>query len=102
MRKEVKLLRKEAKQMPGKKRFERLKKSVIDMDGDDAKAAANEAIAQNMDPIECIEKGLAKGMQVISDMFDDGEVYVPQIILSRRGSNSYNIPQYRIQRRLIV
>lgn len=68
--------------MSEKEIFERLKQSVIAMDADDAKAAANEAMAQNMDPIDCIEKGLAKGMQVISDMFDDGEVYVPQIIIS--------------------
>ena len=68
--------------MSEKEIYERLKQSVIDMDADAAKEAANNAIEQNMDPIACIEKGLSEGMMVISDMFDNAQVYVPQIILS--------------------
>ena len=68
--------------MSEKEIFERLKQSVIDMDADAAKAAANDAMAQNMDPIACIEKGLSEGMMVISDMFDNAQIYVPHIILS--------------------
>ena len=68
--------------MSEKEIFERLKQSVIEMDGDAAKATANEAMELNMDPIVCIEEGLSKGMMVISDMFDNAEIYVPQIILS--------------------
>ncbi len=68
--------------MSEKEMFERLKKSVIEMDEDDAKAAANDAIAQKMDPLACIEKGLSEGMKVISQKFDDAEIYVPQIILA--------------------
>ena len=62
--------------------LERLKKSVIEMDEEGAKAAAEDAVAENIDPITCIEKGLSEGMNVISDMFDRAEIYVPQIILS--------------------
>ncbi len=68
--------------MSEKEIFERLKQSVIDMDADAAKAAANDAMGQNMDPIACIEKGLSEGMMVISDMFDNAQIYVPHIILS--------------------
>lgn len=68
--------------MSEKEIYERLKQSVIDMDEDAAKAAANDAIAQKMDPLACIEKGLSEGMMVISDMFDNAQIYVPQIILS--------------------
>jgi len=68
--------------MSEKEIFERLKQSVIDMDADAAKAAANDAMAQKMDPLVCIEKGLSEGMMVISDMFDKAQIYVPQIILS--------------------
>ncbi len=62
--------------------FERLKNCVVEMDADGAKAAADEAIAQNIDPVQCIDNGLAEGMKVISDKFDKAEIYVPQIILS--------------------
>ncbi|MBC8442323.1 MAG: corrinoid protein [Deltaproteobacteria bacterium] len=68
--------------MSEKEIFERLKQSVIDMDADAAKAAANDAMGQNLDPIACIEKGLSEGMMVISDMFDNAQIYVPHIILS--------------------
>jgi trimethylamine corrinoid protein len=73
---------KEVKKMSEKEMFERLKKSVIEMDEEGAKAAANDAIAQKLDPLACIEGGLSAGMKVISDKFDDGDIYVPQIILS--------------------
>ncbi len=62
--------------------LERLKQSVIGMDAEGGKAAAEEAIAQEVDPLVCIEKGLAAGMKVVGDMFDRAEIYVPQIILS--------------------
>ena len=62
--------------------LERLKQSVIEMDEEEAKAAANDAIAQEADPLACIEEGLSEGMKVISDQFDNAEIYVPQIILS--------------------
>jgi len=68
--------------MSEKEIFERLKKCVIEMDEEDALAAANDAIAQNIDPLTCIEKGLSEGMMVISEKFDNAEIYVPQIILA--------------------
>jgi methanogenic corrinoid protein MtbC1 len=54
-----------------------LKKSVIEIDADEAVAAAKEALAQNLDPIACFENGLSKGMKEVSDMFDRAEVFVP-------------------------
>lgn len=68
--------------MSQKEILERLKKSVVEMDADGAKAAANDALAQKIDPLVCIEQGLSEGMKVISEMFDNAEIYVPQIILS--------------------
>jgi trimethylamine corrinoid protein len=62
--------------------FERLKQAVLSMDMEGAKVAANDAISQKIDPLDCIEKGLSAAMKVISDKFDNGEIYVPQIILS--------------------
>jgi trimethylamine corrinoid protein len=62
--------------------FERLKKAVLDMDAEGAKAAANDAISKKADPLECIDKGLSAAMAVISEKFDNAEIYVPQIILS--------------------
>lgn len=62
--------------------FSRLRKAVLDMDADAAVKAAKDALAQQIDPLACIDKGLSPAMQEISDLFDRAEIYVPQIILS--------------------
>jgi trimethylamine corrinoid protein len=62
--------------------YERLKTSVIEMDADEAKSAAKDALGEGLDPIACIDQGLAEGMKEISDRFDRAEVFVPQIILA--------------------
>lgn len=68
--------------MSEREMFERLKKSVLEMDEEGARAAANDAIAQKFDPLACIEEGLSAAMKIISEKFDNAEIYVPQIILS--------------------
>lgn len=62
--------------------LERLGRLVVEGDVDGAKAAAKEAMAQKLDPIECIEQGLSVGMDIVSGMFDRAEMFVPQILLS--------------------
>ena len=74
--------------MSEKEMFERLKNSVLEMDEEAAKAAANDAIAQKIDPLACIEGGLSEAMKVISEKFDNAEIYVPQIILSAEAFTS--------------
>jgi trimethylamine corrinoid protein len=68
--------------MSEKEIFERLKNAVLEMDKEAAIAIAEEALAQKVDPLACIDQGLSKAMQVISNKFDNAEIYVPQIILS--------------------
>ncbi len=60
----------------------KLKKAIEDLDGDLAKAAAKEAVAEGLNPIECIGEGLSAGMQTISDRFDDGDAFVPELMLA--------------------
>jgi trimethylamine corrinoid protein len=62
--------------------FEKLKNSIVEMDSDLAEEAANEAIAAGLNPLDCITLGLAKGMAVMSDLFDEGEAFVPDLMLS--------------------
>ena len=68
--------------MGEKEVVERLKESVVGQDVDGAKAAAEDAVTQKLDALKCIDNGLSAGMKVISDMFDNAEIYVPQIIFS--------------------
>src|SRR3990170_2546929 len=40
------------------------------------------AIAQQMDPVEVIEKGFSRGMQVVGDKFGKLECFLPELIAS--------------------
>lgn len=60
--------------------FERLKKSVVDMDIDAAKMAAQDALDAGIDAYEAIIDGLAKGMEQVSQLYDDGDYFVPEVV----------------------
>jgi trimethylamine corrinoid protein len=62
--------------------FSKLQQAIEEYDADAAEAAAKEALAAGLDPIEAIQQGLSKGMNTISDLFDEGELFVPQILLA--------------------
>jgi len=58
--------------------------AVANLDVSAATAAAKEAKAANIDATTAIEQGLAKGMVILSDKFDEGEVFIPQLILAAK------------------
>lgn len=60
----------------------KLQKAIEEYEADQAEEAAKEALAAGINPIEAIQQGLSKGMATISDLFDEGEVFVPQILLA--------------------
>lgn len=60
----------------------KLKDSISNLDKDLAEAAAKEAVAAGLNPLECISEGLSAGMQIISDRFDDGQAFVPELMLA--------------------
>jgi GntR family transcriptional regulator/MocR family aminotransferase len=57
-----------------------LRESIVHMDGQMAAEAARKALAAGAEPLDCIESGLASGMKVISDMFDEGQAFVPELV----------------------
>lgn len=68
--------------MPKEEIFSKLKRAIEEMDTAAAVEGAREAIKAGIDPYEAITQGLAKGMETISDRFDKGEIYLPQIVLA--------------------
>lgn len=59
----------------------KLAKAVLESNEIGAKRAAEEAIAEGIDPLEAIQEGLAKGMSVIGEKFEKLEVFLPQVML---------------------
>ena len=62
--------------------LEELKNCIIEVDPDMAEDAAKAAKDAGVDAIEAIENGLSKGMEVVSKQFDEGEMFVPDLLLA--------------------
>jgi corrinoid protein of di/trimethylamine methyltransferase len=61
--------------------FKDLAETVIQMDEEAAVRLAEEALAAGIDAYEAISDGLSKGMEVVSDLYDREEYFVPEILL---------------------
>ncbi len=61
--------------------LEKLTQAVIDGEPEDAEALAKEALAQGLDPLECITNGLTRGIQKVGELFASGEYYLPELII---------------------
>jgi len=61
--------------------YQRLAQAVIDGEPQDAEALAKEALAQGLDPLECITLGLTKGIQEVGRLFARGEYFLPELII---------------------
>lgn len=57
-------------------------KSVETHDVESSRKAAEEALKLGIEPIKAIEEGLWKGMKVVGDKFDDGEIFLPEVLLA--------------------
>jgi len=58
-------------------------------DGDDKKVVqlVKEALAERLPAIDILEKGLVPGVRALGKLFKDGQVYLPEILISTRAIN---------------
>jgi len=68
--------------------YAKLKESIVEMDTDLAIEAAKEAVAAGLDPLQCISAGLSEGMAVMSEQFDEGEAFVPDLLMAAEAFES--------------
>ena len=61
--------------------LELLKDGVINYKEDQVKEAANESLAAGYTPLEMIMDGLAAGMEVVGELFDSQEYFVPEVLM---------------------
>jgi len=61
--------------------FDKLAQVVIDGEPEDAEELARQALAQGLDPMACISKGLTPGMDRVGELFASGEYFLPDLIL---------------------
>ena len=65
-----------------------LKKSIETWNIELAKQTAQQALDAGIDPAEAVEKGLGMGMQVISQLFDETKIYLPQVLAASTAMES--------------
>jgi len=61
--------------------YKKLSQSVIDGEKETAIALAEQALEQGVDPLSCINQGLTVGIQTVGQLFNDGEYFLPQLII---------------------
>jgi len=62
--------------------LQNLRKAVEEFDAEKAREAAIEAVKSGFDPVKAIEEGLAKGIKTIGDLFEKGEIFLPELIMA--------------------
>lgn len=63
-------------------KFERIAQAVIDCDQKTVAEAVQQALMDGLDPIEIIEKGLAKGALEVGDRFERGEAFLTDLVMA--------------------
>jgi trimethylamine corrinoid protein len=62
--------------------LERLSLSIVNADKELARQAAREVIEQKIDPVEAIERGLSRGMEIIGERFSKMEVFLRELLMA--------------------
>jgi corrinoid protein of di/trimethylamine methyltransferase len=68
--------------------LENLKTAIVEGVKDKVREAAQEAIDSQIDPLEAVEQGLSKGMEIIGQRFESGEAYLPELLMGADAFNS--------------
>ena len=56
--------------------------AVIEGDSDKARKYAREALSSKIGPLRAVEEGLSKGMAVVGEDFENGEVFLPELLMA--------------------
>lgn len=85
--------------------LEKLAAVVIDGTEDEAMALAQAVVANKIDPMEAIEQGLSKGMEIIGGRFECGEAYLPELLMAAASFNAAMAvlkPEIEAQKKQVV
>jgi trimethylamine corrinoid protein len=61
--------------------YAKMQASIEEYDRDAAIAAAKEAVAAGLDPVEALEKGFAEPIRELGKAFDRMEIFLPQLVM---------------------
>ena len=61
--------------------LEKLKTGVVEFQDDDVREAAQQALDEGYDALEMIMDGLAAGMGIVGELYDNHEYFVPEVLM---------------------
>ncbi len=64
--------------------LEDLANAVVNCKADLAKASAEAALAEGVNPVDAINEGLVKGMNIVGEKYAAHQVYLPQVLVSAK------------------
>lgn len=70
------------------KAYEQLSENVVDGNVSAVKALTQKTLDEGADPKEIINKGLLPGMSEVGELFKDGELFVPEVLVSAKAMNA--------------
>jgi corrinoid protein of di/trimethylamine methyltransferase len=62
--------------------LESMTKAILEGNSELVCQGAKEAVDQKIDPLEVVELGLSKGMEIVGDRFENGEAFLPELIMA--------------------
>jgi trimethylamine corrinoid protein len=74
--------------MSNQKLFERLAKAVLEGDKNSARENAQAVVDVGLDPLEAVDRGLSKGMEVVGANFESGEAFLPELLMAADSFNA--------------
>ncbi len=73
--------------MDQKEILDKLSMAIIDGDEDKAKEYAHEVLRSQMDPLVAVEQGLSRGMMVLGERFEKGDIFLPDLLIAADAFN---------------
>ena len=68
--------------------FKEMANAVIKGDEKACTELANQVIKEEVNPLEAIQEGFAKGMETVGQNFEAGKFYLPEMMLAAKAMNA--------------
>jgi len=68
--------------------IQKAREAILDFDGELAEEAANEAIKNNVDPVDVIEHGFTAAMTEVGADFEQGKLFLPHVLAASEAMNA--------------
>ena len=62
--------------------LESMEKAILEGNSELVCQGTKKALEQKIDPLEVVELGLSKGMEIVGNRFENGEAFLPELIMA--------------------